>query len=178
MRVVGGIYKGRTLLEFKGKDIRPTSDMARESLFNVLQFKIQDRTFLDLFCGTGAVGIEALSRGAKHVTFNDLSRESVNLTKNNLEKIGNPKNAKVVNRDGVEFYLSTDQKFDYVFMDPPYDSGLGEQALENVCSLLSEDGVVIFESQTPYSGQANGLIVFDQRRYGRAYLTFFKKENK
>ena len=178
MRVVGGIYKGRTLLEFKGKDIRPTSDMARESLFNVLQFKIQDRTFLDLFCGTGAVGIEALSRGAKHVTFNDLSRESVNLTKNNLEKIGNPKNVQVVNRDGVEFYLSTDQKFDYVFMDPPYDSGLGEQALKNVCSLLSEDGVVIFESQTPYSGQANGLIVFDQRRYGRAYLTFFKKENK
>ena len=84
MRIVGGIFKGRTLLGFDGDKIRPTSDKARESLFNILQYKVQDCTFLDLFCGTGAMGIEALSRGAVKVYFNDLSRESFSLTKNNL----------------------------------------------------------------------------------------------
>ena len=88
MRIVGGKYKGRRLAEFKGRDIRPTSDQTRESLFNILQFRIYGKSFLDLFCGTGAVGIEAYSRGAGKVVLNDVSRESVKLAKANLEKLG------------------------------------------------------------------------------------------
>lgn len=71
MRIVGGEYKGRSLAGFKGNDVRPTSDQTRESLFNILQFKIHGKSFLDLFCGTGAVGIEAKSRGAERVVLND-----------------------------------------------------------------------------------------------------------
>ena len=87
MRIVGGKYRSRVLTSFAGEDVRPTSDMVRESLFNILQGKIAGKTFLDLFCGTGAVGIEALSRGANKVTFNDLSKDSIALTKKNLEKV-------------------------------------------------------------------------------------------
>ena len=83
MRIIAGKYKGRTLFEFKGYDIRPTSDRARESLFDILQLKVPGCAFLDLFCGTGAVGIEALSRGAKKAVLNDVSRESVKIAKQN-----------------------------------------------------------------------------------------------
>ena len=85
MRIVGGIYKGRVLCPFEKIGVRPTSDMARESLFNILQTRILGAKFLDLFAGTGAVGIEALSRGAKEVTLNDFGKESVALIKKNLE---------------------------------------------------------------------------------------------
>ena len=176
MRIVGGIYKGRTLLEFKGQDVRPTSDMARESLFNILQFKISGKTFLDLFCGTGAVGIEALSRGAEKVVFNDLSRESVSLTKKNLEKIGNPTNAVVYNRSGVDFHLSSLDKFDFVFIDAPYKSQVGMQALLNAHLLLNDDGMVVYENEVPFSKELPFLEKVDERRYGRAYMTFFKRK--
>ena len=176
MRIVGGIYKGRTLLEFKGQDVRPTSDMARESLFNILQFKIAGKTFLDLFCGTGAVGIEALSRGAKKVVFNDLSRESVSLTKKNLEKIGNPQNTVVYNRSGQDFHLATSEKFDFVFIDAPYKLQVGLDALSNAHLLVNDGGMVIYENEVPFSKSLPFLEKVDERRYGRAYMTFFKKK--
>ena len=86
MRIVGGKYKGRVLVGFDGNKIRPTSDMARESLFNILQNIIYGADFLDLFCGTGAMGIEAISRGAHSVTFNDADKNSLAVLKKNLEK--------------------------------------------------------------------------------------------
>lgn len=176
MRIVSGIYRGRTLAEFKGNDVRPTSDMVRESLFNILQFRIADKTFLDLFSGTGAVGIEALSRGAKHVTFNDFSRESVALTKKNLEKVGNPQNVTVTCRDGGEFYKYADQKYDIIFLDPPYKSDVCARALATVKDLLCDDGIAIFENEKPFTEKVEGLVKVDERKYGRAYITFFEKE--
>lgn len=175
MRIVGGIYKGRTLYEFKGQDIRPTSDKTRESLFNILQFNIQGKTFLDLFCGSGAVGIEALSRGAKRVVFNDLSRESISLTKKNLEKVGAKENFSVTNQEGSVFYKYCTEKFDYVFIDPPYKTELGLSVLQNVASLLTDDGIAIYENEKPFEEDVQGLVITDQRKYGRAHLTFFKK---
>ena len=175
MRIVGGIYKGRTLLEFKGQEIRPTSDMVRESLFNILQFKIVGKTFLDLFCGTGAVGIEALSRGASEVTFNDLSRESLSITKKNLEKLCITDNAKVFNRNGVDFHLYTKEVYDYVFIDAPYKDDVGIKALQNSVNLLSPDGVVIYENEKPVDQKIDGLEKIQERKYGRAILTFYKK---
>ncbi|MBR2870565.1 MAG: 16S rRNA (guanine(966)-N(2))-methyltransferase RsmD [Clostridia bacterium] len=175
MRIVGGIYKGRTLLEFKGQAVRPTSDMARESLFNILQFKIAGKTFLDLFCGTGAVGIEALSRGAKGVVFNDLSRESVNLTRQNLIKIGSPENAVVYNRNAQDFHLFTNEKFDFIFIDAPYKSDAGLLALSTAHLMLNDGGTVIYENEVPFNQTVDGLEKVDERRYGRAHLTFFEK---
>ena len=186
MRVIGGIYRGRVLAEFEKIGVRPTSDMARESLFNILQFKISGKRFLDLFCGSGAVGIEALSRGAGYVCFNDLSKESLNLTKKNLEKLGvlNDNSVSVSMSDGVEFarrYKNAleEQRFDYVYIDPPYNSDLTERVLENLENLLRENGVAIFEGEKPLQNQIvekYQLKISDTRKYGRAVLTFVVKE--
>ena len=175
MRIVSGIYRGRTLCEFKGSAVRPTSDMVRESLFNILQGKVTGKTFLDLFCGTGAVGIEALSRGAKQVVFNDLSRDSIALTKKNLEKIG-ATDYQISQSDGLGYLQSTQSKFDFVFIDPPYATDLGVRAVELASRVLNDGGLIIYENQTPFDGQVLGLTVTDRRRYGRAHLTFFSKE--
>ena len=119
MRIVGGKFKGRTLSEFKGKDVRPTSDQTRESLFNILQFRISGKSFLDLFCGTGAVGIEAYSRGASRVTLNDISRDSVKLAKENLARL-KISDIEVVTSDALSFLKSGEEKYDYIFIDAHY----------------------------------------------------------
>ena len=175
MRIVGGKYKGRVLTEFNGKDIRPTSDMARESIFNILQFKIIDKCFLDLFCGTGAMGIEALSRGAKSVTFNDADRRSLSVLKENLNKLGITEGVKVFNLDAITLLKNADQKYDYIYMDPPYKTDLGIRALKVITDALSDNGVVIFEDEKPFKDQIDGLKIVDQRKYGRICLTFFSK---
>ena len=176
MRIVGGKYKGRTLVAFEGKDIRPTSDMARESLFNILRDKILSSSFLDLFAGSGAIGIEAISRGAERVVFNDLDIESIRVIKKNLEKIG--VTPEVIKSDALkllETLKAKHEKFDIVFIDPPYKSGLGEKAVK-VSAEIIDDGVIIWESETEFSGVIEGLTVTDKRRYGKAHLTFFSKE--
>ena len=175
MRIVGGKYRGRVLTEFSGRDIRPTSDKARESLFNILQFKIYGKTFLDLFCGTGAVGIEALSRGAKSVTFNDADRKSIEVLKKNLAKLKVEEEFKVKNIDAISLLKTSTEKFDFIYIDPPYKTDLGIQALSVVRDAVADGGVVIFEDEKPFSSQVEGLKITDERKYGRIHLTFFEK---
>lgn len=172
MRIVGGNLKGRTLYEFRGNDIRPTSDNARESLFNILG-DISGADFLDLFAGTGAVGIEALSRGA-NVVFNDGSRESVKLIKENLKKVG--ADGEVNSSDALAFIKSSRKKFDIVFLDPPYKSEIIPELLGSIAGVLKDDGIAIFENENIFIGLANGLILTDVRKYGRAILHFFEKQ--
>lgn len=178
MRIVGGKYRGRVLTGFENIGVRPTSDMTRESLFNILQTVICGASFLDLFSGTGAMGIEALSRGAKRVVFNDNSRQSITVIKKNLEKLKVSEDYLVVNFDAVTLLKRTDEQFDIIYIDPPYASGLGESAVKLCHSALSRDGVVILESDSAFDGQIEGFKVSDKRKYGRAHLTFFKKEEK
>ena len=175
MRIVGGIYKGRVLCPFEKIGVRPTSDMTRESLFNILQFRIQGSRFLDLFAGTGAVGIEALSRGANEVVLNDFSKESILLIKKNLEKLGIKNGVKVTSFDAVSLLASGRETFDIIFIDPPYQSDLGKKVLDVLSNSLTDDGIAIFESDKPFVGEVHGLNLYDQRRYGKAHLTFFKK---
>ena len=175
MRIVGGEFRGRTLIGFKGFDVRPTSDMARESLFNILSQSIYGSSFLDLFSGTGAIGLEALSRGAKTVVLNDMSRESVKIIKQNVEKLGVADRVNVVNRDAILFLETTGDKFDFVYIDPPYKTELGKRAVEKVERVLNDDGVAIFEDEKPCDFTVDGLIVSDRRKYGRVHLTFFRK---
>ena len=171
MRIIGGVYKGRTLYGFRGEDIRPTSDSARESLFNILG-DLSGAEFLDLFCGTGAVGIEAVSRGAKTV-FNDIDKESVSLTRANLNKVG--ASAEVCRSDALGFIKSTRKKFDVIFLDPPYKSDKIRELLDAISGILKDGGMVIFENEKPFSGVAENLVLTDIRRYGRAILHFFEK---
>lgn len=172
MRIVGGTLKGRTLYGFKGENIRPTSDNARESLFNILG-DISGADFLDLFSGTGAVGIEAVSRGAKAV-FNDAEKDSVALTRANLKKVGI--SAETTCSDALSFIKSARKKFDIIFLDPPYKSTVIPELLNSVSGILKDGGRVIFENENPFCGFAKGLVLTDCRRYGRAVLNFFVKQ--
>ena len=174
MRIVGGKYKGRTLNEFKGQDIRPTSDMARESLFNIIRFDIVGADFLDLFSGTGAVGIEALSRGANSVTFNDFSRKSIALIKTNLEKLKVDEQYSVINYDAVSLLASGQKKYDIIYIDPPYKTDLKERCLQVAINSLNSGGFIVLEDENKWEKDIPDLVKYDERKYGRVHLTFFK----
>ena len=174
MRIVGGKYKSRVLERIKEDNIRPTSDMVRESLFNILQNVIYGAKFLDLFCGSGAMGIEALSRGARSATFNDASRASIALLKKNLEKLKVDEEYKICNLDALTL-LKNGDKYDIIYIDPPYKTDLGIRSLQLVGGALSDNGIAIFEDEKPFDGVVDGLTVYDKRKYGRVHLTFFKK---
>ena len=178
MRIVAGKYKGRTLLEFSGNDIRPTADRVRESLFNIIQNKTAGSVFLDLYCGTGAIGIEALSRNALKVVFNDISKSSLTLVKKNLEKIKVDEEFEISNCDAVRLLNTTNKKFDIIFIDPPYKSPNKYDSLSYCKLALKDNGIVIFEDEVEWQGEIEGLTVYDKRKYGRVHLAFFKKEEK
>ena len=158
MRVVAGKYRGKNLASPKDDRVRPTTTRIKETLFNVLQGYSQDAVVLDLFAGSGALGIECISRGAKEVTFVDNSKDSIELVRKNLQGIDG--NFKVVNSDfsGVlrNAYV-TGKKFDMIFVDPPYASGLGELALGMIfdLDLLDKDGVIVFEHGSEKTYEVN-----------------------
>lgn len=149
MRVIGGKYRGKKLIPPKNDDIRPTTDKARESLFNMLQYYIYGSSFLDLFSGSGAVSIEAISRGASLVTLVEKSRESIKTIKANLNLIVDEKSkAELINSDVINYLQISKGKFDIIFADPPYAYEKTNQIIELISTrkLLEDDGVVIIET--------------------------------
>lgn len=124
MRVITGTARGRVLRTLEGEDVRPTTDRVKEAVFSIIQFEIEGRRVLDLFAGSGQLGIEALSRGAASATFVDMSKDSLSAVKYNLEHTKLGDNAKVVQTDALSFLKLTKDKFDIVFLDPPYASSL------------------------------------------------------
>lgn len=149
MRIIGGTYRGKKLITPPNASIRPTSDRMRETLFNMLEHGtgpgIRGSHILDLFAGSGALGIEALSRNAEHVTFVDNDHSSMKLVKKNTALIGNPDNASYISLDGTKITSST--PYDIILIDPPYNKGLIALSLQNILnrSLLAEDGVIVIE---------------------------------
>lgn len=176
MRIVGGKYKSRTLVEFGGYDVRPTSDKVRESFFNIIQNSIYGAKFLDLFCGTGAMGIEALSRGASKVFFNDKARESLVILRKNLDKLKVEEDYSVSNLDALTLLKTTSEKFDIIYVDPPYKIDMGKDVIYNCKGKLGENGFIVLEDEKPFDDEIDGFIKFDQRKYGRVHLTFFREE--
>ena len=147
MRIVGGKYRSRILAEFSGNDVRPTSDRAKEALFNILAFKTQGARVLDLFAGSGSLGIEAISRGATEVVFNDVAKASVSIVKKNLQALHIPASqAQVCNYDYTTCLDVVKGPFDIIFIDPPYRLDYGVIALKKVAErgLLSENGVAVY----------------------------------
>lgn len=180
MRIIGGKYRSRVLAEFAGENVRPTSDRAREALFNILALKIYGVRVLDLFAGSGALGIESLSRGAKEVVFNDFSKDSIAIVKKNLTTLKIPVGgveAKVVQGDYLACLEQARGQFDLIFIDPPYRMEYGEKALKKIAEkgLLSENGIAVYERDIPFEGEIEGLEKYDERKYGKAYLSFFKR---
>ena len=179
MRVISGEYRGRRLLEPAGRYVRPTTDQVKEAVFNIIQFDIEGRRVLDLFAGTGQMGIEALSRGARECVFVDSSRESLRLVRENLRRCG--ADAQIVQCDAIDF-LRRRERFDLVFIDPPYDSGLAEKAVEAVkeFDILSKGGIMIAETRRetvlPMTSDEYGYEKV--YRYGKIKITVITRGNR
>ena len=176
MKVTFGIYGGRKLLDNPYDHIRPTADMVKQAIFNKLTDILPGSKVLDLFCGTGALGIEALSRGADEVVFVDKEKKSIELTKANLKNLGII--AKTINADFlVALKMLQGQKFDIILLDPPYKSGLYEKALNSIFKfdLLNENGIIVCEHGKDVTIDFSPFKEIDKRKYGIkevSYLTF------
>ena len=179
MRVITGSARGRKLKAPQGMDVRPTTDSVKEAIFNIIQFDVEGRRVLDLFAGTGQMGIEALSRGARECVFVDSSRQSLNIVKENLKLCS--LQGTVISGDAVS-YLSRGEKFDLVFMDPPYDSDLYEKCLEALhqFDILSDGGIIICESRQDRTIPGTFLNDYSmkQYRYGKTKITVLRKQEQ
>ena len=177
MRVITGTARGRRLKTPENSDIRPTTDNVKESVFNIIQFDIEGRRVLDLFAGTGQLGIECLSRGAAEAVFIDDSREAVRIVKDNLKACGF--SAPVLQQDALS-YLRSCGKFDLIFVDPPYDANLYEPVLETINSvdILSDGGIILCESRRERYMPDMKAPYLKRRdyNYGRVKLTVYVKE--
>lgn len=182
MRIISGKYKGHHLVSFKADHIRPTTDRVKESLFNKLMFDIPDTRVLDLFCGTGNLGLEALSRDAEFVTFVDDNRKSLDITKKNIEKLKVPAGSyKIVQADVLKFLRTfADDPVNIIFADPPFTEKMAHEVM------LCADKSAAFGPQTVLAIESAGkerideqyetIERFDAREYGDKVLSFFRKK--
>ena len=177
MRVIAGKARRLNLKTVPGMDTRPTTDRIKETLFNILQPELLDCHFLDLFSGSGAIGIEALSRGADSCTFVDMSETSLALVRKNLEGTGLSNKARVVRSDYAAFAAACRDTFDIAFLDPPYSAGLLMPALKAVLPLMSEHGTIVCEHppETVLDEEAGGFKKLKTYRYGKVLITVYRK---
>ncbi|HHU04924.1 MAG TPA: 16S rRNA (guanine(966)-N(2))-methyltransferase RsmD [Clostridiales bacterium] len=177
MRVITGLARGRKLKEPEGVAIRPTSDMVKESIFNIIQYDVEGRSVLDLFAGTGQLGIEALSRGAATVTFVDESASAIKLVKENLKRTELP-GGKTVLGDALKF-LEHPGKFDLIFIDPPYATGLMNKSLQKIFEFdkLNENGIIICESKKDLEmpEPLHPYKKLREYRYGKVKITVYMR---
>ena len=180
LRVITGKARGRRLKTVPGDTTRPITDRVKESLFNILGPDVQGSYVLDLFAGTGAVGIEALSRGAEYVRFVDSNRLPIKIIKENLINTGLGEKAQVLQMDAFAVLESeSDIQFDYVYIAPPQYKGMWKRALllvDERNDWLADDGWVIVQIHPVEYEQVSlkNMVEFDQRRYGSTLLIFYQ----
>lgn len=178
MRIISGIRRGHKLCSFEGEDVRPTTDRVKESIFNLIQTYLPDAVCLDMFAGSGALSLEAISRGAKQAVCIDSDKRSVDIIKKNIASLDFFGNCEVIHTSCFDYISSAGKKFDIIFLDPPYNKGFIEPSLRGILDndILSGDGIIVLESDdTDFYGEIEGLTVIKQRRYGRTYITIYKK---
>ncbi len=176
MRVITGSARGKKLKTLEGNDVRPTTDMVKESIFSIIQFELEGAVVLDLFSGSGQLGIEALSRGAKSCRFVDKSAASAACTNENIRACGFADNASVTTSDSLDFLRMARLSFDVALLDPPYEMGLIEQALPLLEKKMTDRGVVVCEHE-------RGLVLPESvgklskcktYRYGKIEVTVYR----
>ena len=181
MRVISGTARGTKLSSIDDLSTRPTLDRVKEPLFSIIQAHIQDANVLDLFAGSGALGIEALSRGSKFCVFCDKSYKSINMLKQNIEKTKMQDKSLIVNEDYKKCIDNQKIKFDIIFIDPPYKYDIGVDSIERILKqkLLSKDGIIILvtdeEDRDIEELEKIDLEVYDVRKYGRVKLIFLRE---
>ncbi|MGL4913795.1 MAG: 16S rRNA (guanine(966)-N(2))-methyltransferase RsmD [Romboutsia sp.] len=181
MRVISGKVRGLKLNTPKNEDVRPTTDRVKESLFNMINQYIMESNVLDLFAGTGSLGIECLSRGAKKCTFVDISQESIELTKSNIKKARVENESIILKsdfKDAIGKLKLQGNKFDVIFMDPPYYKNMFIDALEKIdnAELLDEEGIIVIEhdSKEDFPENIGRLEKYKSKKYGSTTITFYK----
>ncbi len=183
MRVISGTARGTTLHSIDNISTRPTLDRVKESLFNIIQNKIEDSTVLDLFAGSGAIGIEFLSRRAEKAYFCDVSIKAIEMIEQNLNKTKLKEKAEVFNKDYLKCIEELKNiQFDIIFLDPPYKEKFSIEALKriNEAKMLKNGGIIIIETDEPerdlkeISNINIDYKIYDLRKYGRVSLIFLK----
>lgn len=175
MRVITGSARGRKLMTLEGSDVRPTTDKVKEAIFSIVQFDINGSEILDLFAGSGQLGIEALSRGAKRCTFVDESRNSIKVVTENVRACGFADSADILNTESIGYLRTCRRIFDLAFLDPPYNKGIHEKALPLLAEKMSDRGIIVCEHETglvlPES--CGALIKKRTYKYGKIEVTVF-----
>ncbi len=181
MRIISGSKRGMRLIEWEEAGIRPMRDFVRTALFNIVADFVVDSRFLDLFCGTGSVGLEALSRGAAQATFVDRSPKACAIARHNLDRLGFLDRASVLQKDytmGIDHLERRGKKYNIVFIGPPYDKGLAEECLRLLSQrrILLPDSLIIAEirNKTRLETQYANLRQIDNRNYGDNSLIFYQ----
>jgi len=183
MRIIAGKYRGHQLVSFKADHIRPTTDRVKETLFNKLQFQLEGAVVADLFCGTGNLGIEALSRDAKFCTFVEKNPKSLTITRQNFEKLKVPSSSyKVVNMEVIAFLKSYEgEAFDIIFADPPFTEKMAHFVVEaaSESKAFGRHTVMAIESQSKerMEDRYGQLVRFSKKEYGDKILSMFCHES-
>ena len=179
MRVITGSAKGIRLKTPDGLKTRPTSDRVKEAVFSIVQFEVEGSRFLDLFAGTGQMGIEALSRGAVSAVFVDGWKDACQLVRDNLKLTRLSEKAKVVNSDYLSYLKNCREQFDIIFLDPPYAEIFLENSLNKISEIdiLSDRGIIICErpAEKQLDLDISGLQRWKDYRYGKTWITVFRK---
>ena len=178
MRVITGIARGVKLETLEGVAVRPTTEKVKEAIFSAIQFDIEGRRVLDLFAGSGQLGIEALSRGAEKAVFVDSSFDSIEVIKRNVKKAGFEKKSVISKIDFSQFLQFTKETFDIAFIDPPYNDGLIAEALAKTSKVMSEHGIIICEhpEEVELPSDVSGFGIYRQYKYGKLItVTIYKK---
>jgi len=178
MRVITGSARGRKLAAPEGLDIRPTTDKVKEAVFSAIQFEIEGAYILDLFAGSGQMGIEALSRGAKRAVFVDNSQRALKCVNENLRTVKFEKYADVINRDSYDYIKHINKKFDIIILDPPYRYNHINNILPFVVEKLNDGGLVIceYESDAEIDIIPDGLKLKKTYKYGKISVSIFYSE--
>jgi len=184
VRIIGGVLKGRRLFDWEESGIRPVRDLVRSALFNIVSDFVPGATCLDLFAGTGAVGLEALSRGARSCLFVDDSQAACGLIRRNLDALDLLDRGEVFQGDGIEAierFVSRGRRFDLVFIDPPYFHELSPRALSALADgrgLADDPVVVVASSKREMMDERVGVLcVIERRRYGDNLLWFYRRQS-
>lgn len=179
MRVITGSARGRRLETLEGEDVRPTADRIKEAVFSIIQFQTEGRVFLDLFAGSGQMGIEALSRGAKQAIFVDNAKKAAEVVRRNLKTTRLEANAVVYQTDFRSFLSGAAVPVDIAFLDPPYRTGLLQEALPAVAGSMRDTGVIIAENplEETILPQYGDFVLDREYRYGKIKITTFRHKD-
>jgi 16S rRNA (guanine966-N2)-methyltransferase len=180
MRITGGIFRGRLIKSTPGMEVRPTTDKVRQSIFNILMNDIEGKTVLDIFAGSGSLGIEAVSRGAVSAVFIEIARTQANAVHGNLRSLG--LHSEVIEADfrkGIRQLSEQGKRFDIIMADPPYAEITPREVIDTVLQydLLANDGFLIIEHISGAVTDDDRLVILKKRKYGQTEVTFYGRKN-